>query len=114
MFYDTTAATKGFLVKNNTFSRSEDVLFRLFNDWRKSFVMEGNDWLSSGEPICRFHGRPTKGLVHRYPDRLDQIHDDNAAEIESQGTGARVFGAGEKSEFLGFINQSVINKAAKP
>ena len=114
MFYDTTAATKGFLVKNNTFSRSEDVLFRLFNDWRKSFVMEGNDWLSSGEPICRYHGRPTKGLVHRYPDRLDQIHDDNAAEIESQGTGARVFGAGEKREFLGFINQSVINKAAKP
>ena len=34
MFYDTTAATTGFVVAGNVFSRSEDVLFRLFNDWR--------------------------------------------------------------------------------
>ena len=105
MFYDTTAATTGFVVAGNVFSRSEDVLFRLFNDWRAKLSMKGNRWVSGGEPICRYHGRPTANLVHKYPDHLDQTHDDNAAEIESQGTGARVFTAGQLAAFERFLGE---------
>lgn len=103
MFYDTTAKTRGFVVENNVFSRSEDTLFRLFNDWRAQLTMRNNVWRSDGESICRFHGRPTANLVYRYPDRLDQIHDDNLAEIQSQGSGARVFGPEELDAFRAFI-----------
>ena len=103
MFYDTTAETKGFVVKNNVFSRSEDCLFRLFNDWRKNLTMVENKWVADKEPICRYHGRPTKELIYKYPDRLDQMHDDNLAEIQSQGSGARVFKADELDAFLKFM-----------
>ena len=65
-------------------SRSEDCLFRLFNDWRRSLTLADNKWVAETEPICRFHGRPTKDLIYKYPDRLDQIHDDNQSEVESQ------------------------------
>ena len=107
MFYDTTAETKGFVVRNNVFSRSENTLFRLFNDWRKDLTMAGNTWVAEKESICRFHGRPTEDLIYRYPDRLDQMHDDNLAEIQSQGSGARVFKADELDGFLSFINQTI-------
>jgi alpha-galactosidase len=106
MFYDTTAVTRGFVVQNNVFSRSEDTLFRFFNDWRAQLTMKNNQWVSGGESICRFHGRPTANLVYRYPDRLDQMHDDNLAEIESQTTTPpRVFAAGQIKEFREFINE---------
>ena len=103
MFYDTTAETKGFVVRNNVFSRSENTLFRFFNDWRKQVTFADNRWIAERESICRFHGRPTANLVYRYPDRLDQMHDDNLAEIESQGSGARVFEADELTAFLRFM-----------
>ena len=103
MFYDTTAETKGFVVKNNVFSRSEDCLFRLFNDWRKNLMFADNNWIAAKELVCRYHGRPTKDLIYKYPDRLDQMHDDNLAEIQSQGSGARVFKADEIDAFLKFM-----------
>ena len=58
-------------------------------------------WESAGEPVCRYHGRPRANLVYKYPDHLDQIHCDDQAEIESQGSGATVFGATE-AEFRRF------------
>lgn len=91
MLYDTVLHTPGFVVRGNAFRRSADVLCRMFNDWRGEAVFEGNVWESGGEPFCRFHGRPRSGLRHLYPDRLDQIHCDDASEIESQGGGARLF-----------------------
>ena len=103
MFYDTTAETKGFVVKGNVFSRSEDCLFRLFNDWRTNLMFADNKWIAGDEPICRYHGRPTKDLVYKYPDRLDQMHNDNLAEIQSQGSGARVFRADELDAFSKFM-----------
>ena len=106
MFYDTTAETKGFVVENNVFSRSENTLFRFFNDWRGNMTMRGNIWKAGKESICRYHGRPTANLVYRYPDRLDQTHDDNLAEIESQGSGARVFGPDELDAFRLFIGNT--------
>jgi len=105
MFYDTTAETRGFTVRNNVFSRSEDTLFRLFNDWRASLVFAGNSWTAGAGSLCRYHGRPTANLVYRYPDRLDQQHDDNLAEIESQGSGARVFAAADTEAFRAFIGE---------
>ena len=104
MFYDTTAETKDFVVTGNVFSRSENTLVRLFNDWRAALTMADNVWETEGETICRFHGRPTKDLVYRYPDRLDQMHDDNLSEIESQGSGARVFKADDLEAFLKFMD----------
>ena len=101
MFYDTTSPTPGFVVAGNLFARSADCLARIFNEWRGEAVFSGNIWESSGEPVCRYHGRPRAGLQYRYPDHLDQIHDDNAAEIESEGSGADVFGSTE-DEFRRF------------
>ncbi len=105
MFYDTTARTRGFVVKGNVFSRSENTLIRLFNDWRDALEFSGNCLVAQTESICRFHGRPAKDLVFRYPDRLDQMHDDNIEEIESQTVSPpRVFQADELAQFLQFIS----------
>ena len=92
MLYDTTVTTPGFAFRRNVFRRSADVLARVFNDWSGQAVFAGNAWERGGaEPVCRFHGRPRSGLRHLYPDRLDRVHCDDAAEIESQGSGGRVF-----------------------
>lgn len=106
MFYDTTAETKGFVIRNNIFSRSENTLFRFFNDWRKNVTFSNNTWIAEGESLCRFHGRPTANLIYKYPDRLDQMHDDNQSEIESQTVSQpRVFGANERSAFSTFLGE---------
>ena len=106
MFYDTTAKTKGFVVRNNVFSRSENTLFRFFNDWRESLTFVGNQWIAENESLCRFHGRPTAKLIYKYPDRLDQVHDDNLAEIESQTVMApRLFRSNEIKAFKEFIHE---------
>ena len=105
MFYDSTAKTTNFVVRGNVFAQSEDVLFRLFNDWRANLTFEKNRWVTDRAPFCRFHGRPTANLRYRYPDRLDQIHDDNAAEIESQGSGARLFTKDQEAAFKAFIGE---------
>ena len=106
MFYDTTAETKGFVVRNNVFSRSENTLFRFFNDWRESLTFVGNLWIAEDESLCRFHGRPTAKLIYKYPDRLDQVHDDNLAEIESQTvTAPRIFRSNEIKAFKEFIHE---------
>ncbi len=112
MFYDTTAETCGFVIAGNVFSRSENCVFRLFNNWWKDLVVENNVWNPAGATLCRYHGRPKSGLVYRYPDRLDTIKDDNLAEIQSQGEGARVFGPGKDdfSAFLDFFGFSESNK----
>ena len=106
MFYDTTAKTKGFVVRNNVFSRSENTLFRFFNDWRENLTFVGNQWIAENETLCRFHGRPTAKLRYKYPDRLDQVHDDNLAEIESQTvTAPRLFRSNEIKAFKEFIHE---------
>ena len=46
--------------------------------------MEDNVWIVPGHILCRYHARPTDGLVYKYPDRLDVIHKDSRREIESQ------------------------------
>ena len=74
---DTTVPTPGFAVRGNVFSRSSDVLARVFTAWRGHAEFGGNVWESGGEPLCRFHGRPRGGLRHLYPDRLDRIHRDD-------------------------------------
>lgn len=84
MFYDTTMPTPGFEVVGNRFARSANVLVRAFNDWDGEARFADNDWVAEGAPFCRCHGRPRAGLRFLYPDHLDQIHCDDAAEIESQ------------------------------
>ena len=102
MFYDTTVPTPGFIVRDNRFERAVNYLSRFFNEWRGEADFSGNVWVGDGEPICRYHGRPRTGLKTLNPDHLDQIHDDNRAEIESQGTGACDF-AGDADGFRRFI-----------
>lgn len=96
MLYDTTMDTPAFVIRDNVFSRSADCLCRVFNQWRGHAEVSGNRWESGGEPVCRWHARPRSGLRYLYPDRLDQIHCDDAAEIESQGQGAETFPATEE------------------
>lgn len=97
MFYDTTAETEGFVIRNNVFSKSEDCCLRLFNAWYHSMTVEGNVWKMPKNTLCRYHGRPTESLIFKYPDHLDQVHDDNEAEIQSQTVEEpMVFGPGKK------------------
>ena len=78
---------------------------RLFNDWRKSMTFRGNIWRTDGESLCRYHGRPVKGLKYLYPMRLDRAHDDSRAEIESQTVNSpRVFASNQLAEFMSFLN----------
>ncbi|MBQ0150880.1 MAG: right-handed parallel beta-helix repeat-containing protein [Bacteroidales bacterium] len=97
MFYDTTAETEGFVVRNNIFRNTEDCGIRLFNAWYPSILMEGNRWVIRRNLLCRYHGRPTSDLINKYPDHLDATHDDNEAEIQGQtAEDPMVFGAGRK------------------
>ncbi len=84
MLYDTTMPTPGFEIVGNRFSRSANVMVRAFSDWSGEAVFKDNVWEAAGAPYCRCHGRPRTGLRFLYPDHLDQIHCDDAAEIESQ------------------------------
>lgn len=111
MLYDTTTPTVNFVVRDNVFDCSENCIMRLFNDWSGSLKMDGNTWISKGEPLCRYHGRPKNDLTYLYPDRLDKINDDNQKEIEAQSSGATVFEASENgmksmSSRFGFKQQT--------
>ena len=106
MLYDNCAKmTGGFIVEGNVFSRSKDTLMRLFNDWRGSMTFRDNIWRADGESLCRYHGRPVRGLKYLYPMRLDRAHDDNLAEIESQTVNSpRLFASNQLAEFMSFLN----------
>ena len=111
MLYDTTTPTVNFVVRDHVFDCSENCIMRLFNDWSGSLKMDGNTWISKGEPLCRYHGRPKNDLTYLYPDRLDKINDDNQKEIEAQSSGATVFEASENgmksmSSRFGFNQQT--------
>lgn len=84
MFYDTTADTKGFIIRGNHFERSKNCGIRLFNAWYDSITFEDNHWYLPGHILCRYHGRPTSGLIHKNPDHLDRTHQDNEKLIQSQ------------------------------
>ena len=84
MFYDTTADTKGFFIRGNRFERSKNCGIRLFNAWYDALTMENNHWYIPGELLCRYHGRPTSGLIYKNPDHLDRTHQDSEKIIEGQ------------------------------
>ena len=84
MFYDTTADTKGFIIRGNTFTRAEDYCIRLFNAWYTSISMHDNVWDLQGSVLCLYHGRPTSDLKHKNPDHLDTVHRDDHEEIQSE------------------------------
>lgn len=83
MFYDTTVPTPGFAIRGNVFGRSKNVTARLFNDWAGCAEFSGNRFADGAGWVCRRHGRPRSGLRYLYPDRLDRIHRDDEAEIET-------------------------------
>lgn len=84
MFYDTTAETEGFYIRNNRFERTKNCGIRLFNAWYPHITAQDNVWKIPRHWLIRYHGRPTSDLQYKYPDHLDRIHDDNEAEIQSQ------------------------------
>lgn len=84
MFYDTTAETKDFIIRSNRFERSKNCGIRLFNAWYSSITFEDNYWYIPWHILCRYHGRPTSGLIHKNPDHLDRTHCDSEEIIESQ------------------------------
>ena len=84
MFYDTTAETKDFIIRGNRFERSKNCGIRLFNAWYSSITFEDNYWYIPWHILCRYHGRPTSGLIHKNPDHLDRTHQDNEKLIQSQ------------------------------
>ena len=84
MFYDTTAETKDFIIRGNRFERSKNCGIRLFNAWYSSITFEDNYWYIPWHILCRYHGRPTSGLIHKNPDHLDRTHCDSEEIIESQ------------------------------
>ena len=84
MFYDTTADTKGFVVRCNTFSRTEDCCIRLFNAWYPSLSVHDNVWDIPEGILCLYHGRPTSSLKYKFPDHLDRMHRDDHKEMQSE------------------------------
>ena len=110
MFYDTTAETSNFVVRGNRFLRSKNVGMRLFNAWYSSLTLDGNEWYIPCHILCRYHARPTSGLIFKYPDHLDSAHIDDEAEIQSQTVEKpRVFRYGKRAlrefrQFLGINN----------
>ena len=84
MLYDTTADTQEFEIRGNVFGKSKNTVIRLFTAWYPQLKMHDNTWNVGCGNLIRYHGRPTSDLVYKYPDRLDRMHDDNQAEIESQ------------------------------
>ena len=84
MLYDNMVPTKGFTIMGNRFENTENCGIRLFGAWYRDIEMKDNLWLIPEGYILRYHGRPTRNLQYKYPDRLDWIHDDNEAEIQSQ------------------------------
>ena len=110
MFYDTTAETSSFVVRGNRFLRSKNVGMRLFNAWYSSLSLEDNEWYIPCHILCRYHARPTSGLIFKYPDHLDSAHIDDEAEIQSQTVeNPRVFRYGKRAlrefrQFLGTNN----------
>lgn len=97
MFYDNTAKVDGFIIRNNVFKRTENCGIRLFNAWYPSITMSGNRWVIPANQICRYHGRPTSGLIYKYPDHLDQTRNDDETEIQSQTVEKpETFGSGSR------------------
>ncbi|MBQ8061619.1 MAG: right-handed parallel beta-helix repeat-containing protein [Bacteroidales bacterium] len=84
MLYDTTAETDGFIIRGNRFEHTENCCIRLFNAWYRGITMEDNVWIIPRNQLIRYHGRPTSGLINKYPDHLDFIHRDDVREIEDQ------------------------------
>lgn len=55
MFYQNSAPTSGFVVRNNQFLRSSEVCFRFENDWRAGLKMERNVYEQfDGKPVIRW------------------------------------------------------------
>lgn len=84
MFYDTTADIHGFIIRGNTFERSANCGMRMFNAWYDALTMSENIWKTPRRILCRYHARPTSGLIHKYPDYLDRTHCDSEKVIQSQ------------------------------
>ena len=86
MFYDTTVPTPGFAMRGNRFGRTAGFVARVFGDAGRDQA-EALGTSAGVGALCRIHGRPSAGLRHLYPDRLDRIHRDDWEEIESEGPG---------------------------
>lgn len=84
MFYDTTADTQDFVIRGNSFELTKNCGMRLFNAWYRAIIWEDNIWKIPFHYLLRYHGRPTSGLIFKYPDHLDKFHIDSEEEIQSQ------------------------------
>ena len=68
----------------HVFSHTGNCCIRLFGAWYPSISMHGNTWDIPDGTLCVYHGRPTSGLIHKYPDHLDRIHRDSHKAIQAE------------------------------
>ena len=54
MFYQNSAQTEDFVVRNNIFVNSTEVCLRMDNDWRPNLTLENNLWYQPELPIVRW------------------------------------------------------------
>jgi hypothetical protein len=54
MFYQNTAKTSAFVVRNNIFCNSTEVCLRLDSDWRAGLTVDHNLWYQDSQPLVRF------------------------------------------------------------
>lgn len=57
MFYSNPAATKNFVIRNNIFVNSTEVIMRMENDWRSGLKMHSNLLFQTEKPIIRWLGK---------------------------------------------------------
>lgn len=54
MFYNNSATTTEFVVRNNIFANSSEVCMRMENDWRKGLTMRNNLFFQREKPLVRW------------------------------------------------------------
>jgi hypothetical protein len=72
MFYQNSATTTLFVVRNNIFANSSEVCLRMENDWRNGLTMRNNLFFQREKPLVRWLGKNYYGPADfaRYQSEL--------------------------------------------
>lgn len=62
MFYNNSAKTKNFVVRDNIFVNSTEVCMRMWNDWQELPLLDYNLWHGGGQPLVRFEKKGVFGV----------------------------------------------------
>lgn len=65
MFYDNSAPTTNFVVRNNIFCRTANRSTRMFNDWRSGLTLQNNlYYIQPDQTLYQYHSK-TNGIIYK-------------------------------------------------